>query len=98
MSLRHYIQEANSITRRKHDYRLRNAIIITTMAASGTRAYLVVGIWSLKLFVWMVGRNGELLDSHLFSSVDTRIWLTITARRDGWRKLKGLRPLRKHTS
>jgi hypothetical protein len=23
-------------------------------------------IWSMKLFVWALGRNGELLDSHLF--------------------------------
>ena len=29
-------------------------------------ARLVVDIWSMKLFVWLLGRNGELLDSHLF--------------------------------
>ena len=27
---------------------------------------LRLDIWSMKLFVWMLGRNGELLDSHLF--------------------------------
>jgi hypothetical protein len=27
---------------------------------------LLVDIWSMKVFVWMLGRNGELLDSHLF--------------------------------
>ena len=32
----------------------------------GTRTRLLVDIWSMKLFVWLLGRNGELLDSHLF--------------------------------
>lgn len=32
----------------------------------GRVARLLVDIWSMKLFVWMLGRNGELLDSHLF--------------------------------
>jgi hypothetical protein len=27
---------------------------------------LLLDIWSMKPFVWMLGRNGELLDSHLF--------------------------------
>jgi len=29
-------------------------------------ARLLVNIWSMKLFVWALGHNGELLDSHLF--------------------------------
>jgi hypothetical protein len=29
-------------------------------------ARLVVDLWSMKLFVWLLGRDGELLDSHLF--------------------------------
>ena len=36
------------------------------MAVIGARACLLVDIWSMKLFVSMLGRNGELLDSHLF--------------------------------
>jgi hypothetical protein len=36
------------------------------MALIGTRAPLLLDIWSMKLFIWMLGRNGELLDSHLF--------------------------------
>ena len=28
--------------------------------------WLVIDIWSMKLFVWLLGTNGELLDSHLF--------------------------------
>ena len=36
------------------------------MAVIGTRTRLLVDIWSMKLFVWLLGRNGELLDSHLF--------------------------------
>lgn len=31
-----------------------------------SHARLVVDLLSMKLFVWMLGRNGELLDSHLF--------------------------------
>jgi hypothetical protein len=27
---------------------------------------LLIDIWSMALFVWLLGRNGELLDSHLF--------------------------------
>jgi hypothetical protein len=45
---------------------LWDAIITKTMAVIGARARLLVDIWSMKLFVWMFGRNGELLDSHLF--------------------------------
>jgi hypothetical protein len=30
------------------------------------RARLLLDIYSMKVFVWMLGRNGELLDSHLF--------------------------------
>jgi len=29
-------------------------------------ARLLVDVYSTKLFVWMLGQNGELLDSHLF--------------------------------
>jgi hypothetical protein len=36
------------------------------MAAMWAHARLLVDIWSMKLFVWMLGQNGELLDSHLF--------------------------------
>ena len=36
------------------------------MAVIWAYARLLVDIWSMKLFVWMLGRNGELLDSHLF--------------------------------
>src|SRR5687767_11159428 len=27
---------------------------------------LLIDLWSMKVFVWVLGRNGELLDSHLF--------------------------------
>jgi hypothetical protein len=30
------------------------------------RARLLLDIYSMKVIVWMFGRNGELLDSHLF--------------------------------
>jgi hypothetical protein len=36
------------------------------MAAIWFHAGLLLDIWSMKLFVWALGRNGELLDSHLF--------------------------------
>ena len=36
------------------------------MAARWTHARLLVDILSVKLFVWLFGHNGELLDSHLF--------------------------------
>jgi hypothetical protein len=44
----------------------RRQIIIQTMAGMWAHACLLIDIWSMKLFVWMLGRNGELLDSHLF--------------------------------
>ena len=31
-----------------------------------TYARLVIDLLSMKLFVWLLGRDGELLDSHLF--------------------------------
>src|SRR5882672_6608080 len=36
------------------------------MNAALAQARLLVDIFSMKIFVWMFGRNGELLDSHLF--------------------------------
>ena len=36
------------------------------MGASWAHARLLIDIWSMQLFVWLLGRNGELLDSHLF--------------------------------
>ena len=36
------------------------------MALLSMHVRLVCDIWSMKLFVWMLGRNGELLDSDLF--------------------------------
>ena len=36
------------------------------MVAIWTHARLLIDIWSMKLFVWLLGRDGELLDSHLF--------------------------------
>lgn len=36
------------------------------MAAIWAHVSLLVDIWSMKVFVWVLGRNGELLDSHLF--------------------------------
>lgn len=36
------------------------------MASMWAHAVLLVDILSMKLFVWALGRNGELLDSHLF--------------------------------
>lgn len=29
-------------------------------------ARLLIDLWSMKVFVWILGHNGELLDSHLF--------------------------------
>ena len=37
-----------------------------TMAAIWAHARLLVDIWSIKVLVWGLGRNGELLDSHMF--------------------------------
>jgi len=39
---------------------------IETMAAIWAHVRLLIDIWSMKLFVGILGRNGELLDSHLF--------------------------------
>ena len=36
------------------------------MVVISAHARLVIDIWSMKLFVWLLGRDGELLDSHLF--------------------------------
>ena len=36
------------------------------MAGSSAHVRLLIDIWSMKLFVWLLGRKGELLDSHLF--------------------------------
>ena len=36
------------------------------MNAALAQARLLVDIFSMKIFVWMFGQNGELLDSHLF--------------------------------
>jgi hypothetical protein len=36
------------------------------MAAIWAHVRLLIDIWSMKLFVGILGRNGELLDSHLF--------------------------------
>jgi hypothetical protein len=36
------------------------------MIAALTHLRLLIDIWSMKLFVWLLGANGELLDSHLF--------------------------------
>ena len=36
------------------------------MAGRWAHIRLLIDIWSMKLFVWMLGQNGELLDSHLF--------------------------------
>src|SRR5437667_4300066 len=36
------------------------------MAAIWAHTCLLIDIVSMKIFVWALGRNGELLDSHLF--------------------------------
>jgi hypothetical protein len=36
------------------------------MAAIWAHLCLVLDIWSIKVLVWVFGRNGEVLDSHLF--------------------------------
>src|SRR2546422_10711371 len=36
------------------------------MSAPLAHARMLVDIWSMKIFVRMLGQNGELLDSHLF--------------------------------
>ena len=37
-----------------------------TMNAALAHARLLVDLVSMKIFVWLLGHNGELLDSHLF--------------------------------
>ena len=39
---------------------------VEKMRAVFTHACILLDIASMKLFVWALGRNGELLDSHLF--------------------------------
>jgi hypothetical protein len=39
------------------------------MLAGLAHLRLVIDIWSMKLFVWLLGTDGELLDSHLFFCV-----------------------------
>ena len=36
------------------------------MAGMWAQARLLIDIWSMQVIVWILGRNGELLDSHLF--------------------------------
>ena len=36
------------------------------MTAAAAHARLLVDLLSMRLFVWVFGRNGEVLDSHLF--------------------------------
>lgn len=36
------------------------------MAGMWAHLCLLIDTWSMKVFVWTLGRNGELLDSHLF--------------------------------
>jgi hypothetical protein len=36
------------------------------MALMWAHVCLLADIWSMKVFVWMLGRDGELLDSHMF--------------------------------
>ena len=36
------------------------------MTGIWSHACLLADIWSIKLLVWLLGKNGELLDSHLF--------------------------------
>lgn len=39
---------------------------MTAISAITSHAWLVLDILSMRLFVWLLGKNGELLDSHLF--------------------------------
>jgi hypothetical protein len=36
------------------------------MAAIWARVDLLIDIWSMKVFLWLLGQNAEFLDSHLF--------------------------------
>src|SRR5687768_603436 len=38
----------------------------STAGSRSAPARILIDIWSMKLFVWLLGRDGELLDSHLF--------------------------------
>jgi hypothetical protein len=40
--------------------------LLETMNAALAHARLLVDLVSMKIFVWLLGHNGELLDSHLF--------------------------------
>jgi len=40
--------------------------LLETMNAGLAHARLLVDLVSMKIFVWLLGHNGELLDSHLF--------------------------------
>ena len=51
--------------------------MVRAVVKAWTWARLLVDIVSMKLVVWMLGRDGELLDSHLFFLIDTRTSLTI---------------------
>ena len=48
-----------------------------------THACILLDIVSMKIFVWALGRNGELLDSHPFFSVLRSRGLSQTAGTDG---------------
>jgi hypothetical protein len=39
---------------------------VRLVSSLGTLIRLTLDLWSIRLFVWLFGRNGELLDSHLF--------------------------------
>ena len=52
------------------------------MAGIWSHACLLADIWSVKLLVWLLGTNGELLDSHLFF-FDRYSQLAIFHRRHG---------------
>jgi hypothetical protein len=54
--------------------------LTTAMLVSIVR--LLLDIWSMKLFVWLFGQNGELLDAHLFF-FDRYSSLADCARRTG---------------
>jgi hypothetical protein len=50
----------------RRGFRTTGEILIVDVATLCARARLLIDIVSMKLFVWMLGHNGELLDSHLF--------------------------------
>ena len=51
-----------------------------------THLRLLFDIWSMKLFVWLFGQNGELLDSHLFF-FDRYSELADHAKRNGFQHI-----------